>query len=131
MPNGAELEQPLELCLGAVAILVGLHVALVEHQHRDNSARTMTPANEVRRKHPAVLAQEIEIEPGRAAGASRGTDERNTVRRHDVRQRERFAGFRPQGEPMRERSIDVNDATVGRNGEQALRQIIVKRQAWT
>ena len=128
MPNGAEFKQPLELCLGAVAVLVGLHVALIEHQHGDNPARTMAPANEMRRKHATILAQEIEIEPGGAAGARRGTDQRNTVRRHDIRQRQRLARFRPQREPMRERGVDVNDATVGRNREQALRQIIVKRQ---
>ena len=128
MPNGADSNSLLSCASALLRSLVRLHVALIENQHGDDAARTMPPANEMRGKRATVLAQEIEIEPGDAAGARGGTDQRNAVRRHDIRQRQRLARFRPQRQPMRERGVDVNDAPVGRNREQALRQIVIERQ---
>ena len=61
--------------------------------------RPMAAADELGGEGAAILAQQIELEPGRAArrAARHGADQGGAVGRHDVEQRQRAARLRRAG----------------------------------
>ena len=113
-----------------VRLGAGRLLAAVEHEHGDDAPGPMAAADELGRERAAVLAQQIELEPRRAAlGAARhGADQVGAVGRHDVEQRQRAAGLGAQAQPLRERRIDVGDAPVRSHGEQPLGKTVVEGQ---
>ena len=92
--------------------------------------RPVAAADQLGGEGAAILAQQIELEPRRAAlGAARhGADQVGAVGRHDVEQRQRAAGLGAQAQPLRQRRVDMRDAPVGSHGEQALRKTVVEGQ---
>ena len=103
-----------------------LALAAVEHQDGEHAARPVPPADEMHGEGAAVLAQQIDIEPGDAPGAPRRANQGGAVGRDDIGESERPAQLRPQAQPLRQRRIDVGDAAVGGDGQQALREVVVE-----
>ena len=131
MPKGADWNDARQPHLG-----VGVRLGAAGSSLRSSTSTEMMPCGpwprqiELRGEGAAVLAQQIELEPRRAAlGAARhGADQVGAVGRHDVEQRQRAARLGPQAQPLRQRRVDVGDAPVGGHGEQPLRKAVVERQ---
>ena len=129
MPNGADWKTRVSRisAWACAAARVDL-LAAVEHEDGDDALRSMAAADQLGGEGTAVLAQQVELEPGGAAGrgAADGADQRGAIGRHDVEQRQRAPGLRPQAQPLRQRGVDMGEAPLRRDGEQALRQAVVE-----
>ena len=98
--EGRRLEDARQPHLGVgVRFGAGELLAAVEHEHGDDAPGPVAAADELGREGAAVLAQQIELEPRRAAlGAARhGADQVGAVGRHDVEQRQRRGRTRCAG----------------------------------
>ena len=131
MPNGADWNTRVNRSsrMGASS-RAGQLLAAVEHEHGDDALGAMAAADELGGKGAAVLAQEIELEPGGAAGlgAADGADQRGAIgwARYRAASSAPEPDFGSQPQPLRQRGVEMGQAPLRGHGEQALRQAVVE-----